>query len=93
MKTLPTLCLLLLVFGIAILRAEANQICRCNQRLGVGGDSHTGKITQKCSKGYDCYEYIGYPYCEVGNSKSLFEACCNAYGGGGVKCLESPITK
>lgn len=84
MKAFSVICLLVLIFGIAI----ANQICRCNHRLGVGGDEHTGKLTKKCGQGYNCYSYIGYPYCEVGHSKSLFEACCNASGGGGVKCLE-----
>lgn len=93
MKAFPTLCSLLLIIVLAIHRSEANQICRCNHRLGVGGEQHTGKLTQKCGQGYYCYTYIGYPYCEVGKSMSLFEACCNAYGGGGVKCLESSLKK
>lgn len=92
MKGSTSFYLLLLIFGIAILRSKANQICRCNHRLGVGGHTHQGKLTQKCGEGYYCYTYKDYPYCEVGNSKSLFEACCNAYGGGGVDCLESSLT-
>lgn len=85
MKTFPAL---MLIVGIAIICSEANQICRCNHRLGVGGDSHTEKLTRECGKGYNCFVYIGYSYCEVGNSRSLLEACCNSYGAGGVKCME-----
>lgn len=90
MKTfLILISLYVIIFNVLILQSNASEICRCNHRLGVGGDKHTGKLTEKCGQGYNCYTYNDYPYCEVGNSQSLFEACCNSYGGGGVKCLEA----
>lgn len=85
--------ILFLIIGIATVQSEASEICRCNHRLGVGGQTHTGKLTQRCSEGYNCFTHNNHLYCEVGYSRSLLEACCNSYGAGGLKCLESTLTE
>lgn len=92
MKPLLLLCVLIVIFEIIFDRSEANEICRCDNRLGIGGGWRTGKATQQCGQDkfkFHCFTYDNNIFCEVGNAKSEFEKCCVSYdvvGVVGAKC-------